>query len=495
MVQIFKYKCLNCILPKKLTKSFTMKKFDFKIGPVTIKRSFRSRGDIFVYLAHIGIKLVLLAYFFLLPLAYTFNFTGFIELNRVLFTLITAILVFYLMIIKRLISPQPTVKGVFDMLLLLFSTFTLISVVFNENKTLAVFGQTGLHVYSIIYLLSFLILFFGSLEVFSYKRGLKWVLASLNLSALVFGVWHIYQIEVVDWREDVFFYEYAFFLFFLTATSVIVLKRTFLKWISALGSIALLWISAYSDPHLTWSVSIIFLLIVLVLYLRVWMDSNDKILDLLYDVKNYKKYQGSLMLLGVLVISAILLITGLYYTQKFTVEEYVTIKAAFERLDLVWEFKNYIIGFGINDQLVTLPWSIGSIITFGLISPIVFYAIGAKFMFDITRSLTVSLLKTSFIRFLTKLSHVLAVGGVFIFSLYSTLHSLLLMLVLIGLLLHSKAEVTLPLLDSQKDSTTIKAIRISGVLILTGLLVYVLYGVSFGIDQGLFEDGVLISTM
>ncbi|MBN2015288.1 hypothetical protein JW766_00445 [Candidatus Dojkabacteria bacterium] len=246
-------------------------------------REFTSTRQMIVYFLDLLIKLTIITFFCVMGIEYTLIDAESPELVRFVFIYLVAILVWGLILIKSLVQGRKVFgKTQLDIYFMGILTFSLISVLLSEYRTEGVFGSFGTWSYSIITLLSISIIYYVTVLLFKYLRGLKWLSVTFLLSILLPAVYYVVSIIRDEETSNLDFLRYAVLGIPMTIGVLFVFRKIWLKIITFIALLLNLFLIAYYSNFLTGAMfvlSIGVLTLFVLFYFSFWIKNGNTIIS------------------------------------------------------------------------------------------------------------------------------------------------------------------------------------------------------------------------
>lgn len=422
---------------------------------------------------------------------------------------LVTIVVWGLLLIKFILGGKGIfVKTRFDMYFIGLLFFSLLSVLFSDDKTRGILGANGTWSLSILTYMCISVLYYAAVLLFRYVRGIKWMILGYVFSLLVPGVYYIQRILDDKTSASLDYMMYIVITIPLIVSSIFLFRKLGLKILAFVGLLLNLFLTSYYSNFLG---SGIFLLSVGVLslfvlfYFSFWVKSSNRLVVFIKDlgqaIKERKKIipvlKGRSTDIAVLIM--IFLMAGwIIGFASFTLQYYNENIGPY-LFDWIKTDVNQIRGIGMllfgSNHLAypasSMEW-INVLINYGLVGLFFMLLLMGRLIYG-SAQLTLQFLYKS------NWKNIVLSAGLFVMSV-SLITSFILirftpfLLILFVLLLSIytivkdliKKNDLYTLIDCHHSLIKNKYLKSILVLIVLGLMFYSLYGVLVGVDEGVF---------
>jgi len=487
-----------------------MTNVNFRIKDISV-RSFSSICNTSIYGIDLLIRVLFLAYIMFVGIIHTVIITDQSDFSGFFFMYSISAVLWGLLLSKFVLVGGKTFgKSRYDLIIMGILMIALISSLFSSNNTVSIFGREGTWSFSILTFISISILYYITVLVFGYARGIKWLLLGIILSSLLGGIVYTWGvIREVDTKQY-FFITFCTYALPILVAALFFLRKLFLKIIVFIAILLNLFLISYYTEELKFVfflMSMSFLLVLLFYYFFFWTRNILKVriyLRHLWESLGGKRKKsrgrekaleskGRMLtvfgiLLAILIITSAIIIRRLY--QGLEIDFLELIRNDVGRID---GFKMWIIGNNNLNQSVSFFEFINILSNYGIIALIIYTSFFLFLIYDCLRIIINALSRATW-EFVAFASSMLLVSvTLFLHFLLSRFDPVLLMLLIyIAVTLGVYHNIHLNKdLYSLKQCLTIKERKLQilrGVLVilLITLIVLGILGLFSAVDNDLF---------
>lgn len=250
--------------------------------------AFSSLCQFGIYLLDVTIRLSILFLFAFAGLAKDLIDSPNTNLGGYILIYIVAIIIWGLLLVKFVVGKRKVFgKTKFDLYFMGILTLTLISTLLSEDRVKAVFGSSNTWSYSVITLLSMAILYYVSVLVFRYGRGVKWLSLAFIASILVPGIYFTLLILKREKVEELSYLHYAVFSIPLTIGIIFIFRKIYFKVIAFAGLLFNLFLVAYYSSLLRGGMFMLgvgVLALFILFYISFWIKNSEEVIGFLREI-------------------------------------------------------------------------------------------------------------------------------------------------------------------------------------------------------------------
>lgn len=476
-------------------------------------RKFSSICQFLTYVLDILIRLVILALFAFAGGAYTIVRSPDSRLGNYVWLYCAAITAWGLLLVKFVIARKKVFgKTKFDLHFMGLLTILLLSSLVAEDRVRTVFGSSDTWSYSIITFLSISIVYYITVLVFRYGRGVKWLSLGFVLSVVLAGIYHIALILSDQKPDNLDYMNYAVFAIPLAIGIILLFRKIHLKVFAFLGLLLSLFLVAYYSSYLKGGIFMLgvgVLSLFLLFYFSFWVRHGEIIIDFVKEVMQkvrnirelkeiFNQNKGAGMILVMMLLMALWIIGLIFFNwryYKLNIGPFLAswISDDVEKIDTLkmWLIGNPDLASRFSSmEVLNILSSYGILAMFGVLFLLLSVVV-------VIGKLTLRLLYSGSFRNVILLSSMFVTSvSIFICFLLSRFTpSIYLLLVFVSAIfaiiddLVNKKEVYS--LEECREKVTTKGQLIRAVLaiLIIGVTISGVIGVLLGIDKGIFEVG------